>query len=55
MLFEERGNDSSPSLRRHYPDQVYGYYLSRLLRASTPGTLKLTSLGCKNCRKNNGN
>jgi hypothetical protein len=21
-------NGSSPSLRRHYPDQVYGYYLS---------------------------
>jgi hypothetical protein len=31
MLFEERGNWSSPSLRRHYPDQVFGYYLSRFL------------------------
>jgi hypothetical protein len=45
MLVEEKGIKSSPSLRRHYPDQVYGYYLSRLLsrdKASTPGTLKLT-------------
>jgi hypothetical protein len=43
MLFEERGN-WSPSLRRHYPDQVYGYYLSLVImlkhEPSTPGTLK---------------
>jgi hypothetical protein len=40
MLSEERGNGESPSLRRHYPDQVYGYDLSLpLYAASTPGTL----------------
>jgi hypothetical protein len=33
MLFEERGNWSSPSLRRHYPDQVFGFNLSRLLHS----------------------
>jgi hypothetical protein len=58
----KKGKTRSPSLRRHYPDQVYGYYLSQLHHsgfrrmASTPGTLKTYRINiyyksCANIRK----
>jgi len=41
-MLKKKGNDIHPSLRRHYPDQVYGFdlRLNRHWRINTPGTLK---------------